>query len=89
MTIDQWEIVTDEDSMGIGKDEGNARGERTRARASSRGCPSTSASPKSRSKEATLRELVTQLEAEREERAPATWISRSSCTIYEPKSQRS
>ena len=36
MTIDQWKSSPNCD--GIGKDEGNARGERTRARASSRGC---------------------------------------------------
>ena len=70
MTIDQWEIVTRvrwELEKTKETLEANERElERLRADAS------TSASPKSRSKEATLRELVTQLEAEREERA--LWI---------------
>ena len=70
MTIDQWEIVTElrwELEKTKETLEANERElERLRADAS------TSASPKSRSKEATLRELVTQLEAEREERARVT-----------------
>ena len=70
MTIDQWELVTElrwELEKTKETLEANER-ELERLRAD----VSTTASPRSRSKEVTLHELVTQLAAEREERARVT-----------------
>jgi len=70
MTIDQWEIVTElRWELEKTKETLEAK-ERELERL--RADVSTTASPRSRSKEATLHELVTQLAAEREERARVT-----------------
>lgn len=70
MTIDQWELVTElRWELEKTKETLEAK-ERELERL--RADVSTTASPRSRSKEATLHELVTQLAAEREERARVT-----------------